>query len=124
MSLLHRPIQEAIKLLADIDDCRAGTTENGFLGSAEDLEGDDDIDSSWVIPFLLPKEETIVISADQGTGKSLFCYSIAHAVATGSDFLGFPIAKGVPLILQLEEGVLLAVVSKRLEWQKVNPSWA
>ncbi len=92
------------QLLADIDDCRAGTTENGFLGSAEDLEGDDDIDSSWVIPFLLPKEETIVISADPGTGKSLFCYSIAHAVATGSDFLGFPIAKGVPLILQLEEG--------------------
>ena len=92
------------QLLADIDDCRAGTTVNGFLGSAEDLEGDDDIDSSWVIPFLLPKEETIVISADPGTGKSLFCYSIAHAVATGSDFLGFPIAKGVPLILQLEEG--------------------
>ena len=34
----------------------------------------------------------------------MLCYSIAHAVATGSDFLGFPIAKGVPLILQLEEG--------------------
>ena len=29
------------QLLADIDDCRAGTTENGFLGSAEELEGDD-----------------------------------------------------------------------------------
>ncbi|WP_155724518.1 DUF3854 domain-containing protein, partial [Prochlorococcus marinus] len=92
------------QLLADIDDCRAGTTEYGFLGRAEDLEGDDDIDSSWVMPYLLPKEETIVISADPGTGKSLLCYSIAHAVATGSDFLGFPVAKGVPLILQLEEG--------------------
>jgi len=92
------------QLLAEIDDCRAGITEDGFLGRAEDLEGDDDIDSSWVIPYLLPKEETIVISADPGTGKSLLCYSIAHAVATGSEFLGFPVAKGVPLILQLEEG--------------------
>lgn len=92
------------QLLTDIDDCRSGTSETGFLGTAEDLEGEDDIDSSWVIPFLLPKGETIVISADPGTGKSLLCYSIAHAVATGEDFLGFPIAKGVPLILQLEEG--------------------
>jgi hypothetical protein len=92
------------QLLADIDDARSGTTEQGFLGTANDLDGDDDIDSSWLVPYLLPKGETIVISADPGTGKSLLCYSIAHAVATGSDFLGFPIAKGVPLILQLEEG--------------------
>lgn len=92
------------QLLAGIDDVRAGTSEEGFLGTEDDLLGDDDIDSSWVIPYLLPKEETIVLSADPGTGKSLFCYSIAHAVATGTPFLGFPIAKGVPLILQLEEG--------------------
>ena len=100
------------QLLADIDDCRAGTEGDGFLATEEDLDGDDDIDSSWIIPFLLPKGETIVISGDPGVSKSLLCYSIAHAVATGSDFLGFPVAKGVPLILQLEEG---GTASRRLK---------
>ena len=92
------------QLLADIDDVRAGTTENGFLGSAEDLEGDDDLDQNWIVPYLLPRAETIVLSADPGVGKSLLCYSLAHASATGGSFLGFPVPKGVPLILQLEEG--------------------
>ncbi|CAK27599.1 Uncharacterized protein with a Hexameric Replicative Helicase RepA-like domain [Synechococcus sp. RCC307] len=100
------------QLLAEIDDARSGTTSHGFLGTEEDLEGDDDIDNSWVIPFLLPKGETIVISGDPGVSKSLLCYSIAHAVATGSEFLGFPVAKGVPLILQLEEG---GTASRRLK---------
>ena len=100
------------QLLADIDDARAGTTGDGFLSTEEDLDGDDDIDSSWVVPYLLPKGETVVISGDPGVSKSLLCYSIAHAVATGSDFLGFPIAKGVPLILQLEEG---GTASRRLK---------
>ena len=100
------------QILADIDDCRAGTEGEGFLATEEDLDGDDDIDTSWMIPFLLPKGETIVISGDPGVSKSLLCYSIAHAVVTGSDFLGFPIAKGVPLILQLEEG---GTASRRLK---------
>ena len=69
-------------LLADIDDCRSGTEGDGFLATEEDLDGDDDIDSSWVIPYLLPKGETIVISGDPGVSKSLLCYSIGHAVAT------------------------------------------
>lgn len=100
------------QLLADIDDCRAGTTGDGFLATEADLDGDDEIDSSWVIPYLLPKGETIIISGDPGVSKSLLCYSIAHAVATGSEFLGFPIAKGIPLILQLEEG---GTASRRLK---------
>lgn len=52
----------------------------------------------------MPRGETIVLSADPGVGKSLFCYSLAYASATGGEFLGFPAPKGVPLILQLEEG--------------------
>ena len=92
------------ELLASIDDIRAGTSGEGFLGSAEDLEGDDDLDSNWEGPYLLPREETIVLSADPGVGKSLFSYSLAYAKATGGSFLGFPIPKGVPLLLQLEEG--------------------
>ena len=100
------------QLLADIDDARSGTTGDGFLASEEDLDGDDDIDGNWVIPFLLPKGETIVISGDPGVSKSLLCYSIALAVATGTEFLGFPVAKGVPLILQLEEG---GTASRRLK---------
>ena len=119
------------QLLADIDDCRSGTEGDGFLATEEDLDGDDDIDSSWRIPYLLPKGETIVISGDPGVSKSLFCYSIAHAVATGSDFLGFPIEKGVPLILQLEEGDtagrrLKAIGLKRSEFCEglpLNQDW-
>ena len=91
-------------LLADIDDCRAGTTEDGFLGGEEELEGDDDLDQNWIVPYLLPRAETIVLSADPGVGKSLFCYSLAYASAIGGTFLNFPVPKGVPLILQLEEG--------------------
>lgn len=92
------------QLLADIDDARSGTTGDGFLGGEEELEGDDDLDQNWVVPYLLPKGETIVLSADPGVGKSLLCYSLAYASATGGEFLGFPVPKGVPLILQLEEG--------------------
>lgn len=92
------------QLLADIDDCRAGTSENGFLGGEEELQGNEDLDQNWIVPYLLPRAETIVLSADPGVGKSLFCYSLAYASAIGDSFLGFPVPKGVPLILQLEEG--------------------
>jgi hypothetical protein len=92
------------QLLADIDDARSGTTGEGFLGGEEELEGDDDLDQNWVVPYLLPRGETIVLSADPGVGKSLLCYSLAYASATGTEFLGFSVPKGVPLILQLEEG--------------------
>lgn len=91
-------------LLADIDDARSGTAGDGFLGGEEELEGDDDLDQNWVVPYILPRGETIVLSADPGVGKSLLCYTLAHACASGGQFLGFPVPRGVPLILQLEEG--------------------
>lgn len=119
------------QLLADIDDTRAGTTENGFLGGEEELEGDDDLDQNWIVPYLLPRGETIVLSADPGVGKTLFCYSLAYASATGTEFLGFPVLKGVPLILQLEEGgsfkrrVKAVGLAKSEGWEglKVGEQW-
>ena len=119
------------QLLADIDDARSGTTGDGFLGGEEELEGDDDLDQNWVVPYLLPKGETIVLSADPGVGKSLLCYSLAYASATGGEFLGFPVPKGVPLILQLEEGgtfkrrvkAVGLAKSQHSDGLKVNSEW-
>ena len=45
----------------------------------EELEGDDDIDSKWIVPDVLPRGELIVIAAYSGVGKSLFTYSLAYA---------------------------------------------
>ena len=70
------------ELLASIDDIRAGTSGEGFLGSAEDLEGHDDLDSNWEVPgSAAPRGLTTVLSADPGVGKSLFSYSLAYAKA-------------------------------------------
>jgi len=62
------------------------------------------LDSRWIVPGMVPRGEAIVLTADPGVGKSLLAYLLMYCVATGSPFLGHPIAKGRVLIIQLEEG--------------------
>jgi hypothetical protein len=97
---LHRNQSE---LLALIEDARTGEIDRGFLASDEDLDGTD-IDSRWIVPDFLPRGEVVLLTADPGIGKSLLAYDLCRAIATGGEFLGFPVPKGRVLILQLEEG--------------------
>lgn len=93
--------------LALVEDQRSGAADHGFLCTDEELEGSD-IDSRWIVPDLLPRGEVTLLTADAGVGKSLLGYELAHALATGGEFLGFRVPQMRVLILQLEEGASMA----------------
>lgn len=58
----------------------------------------------YIIPNLLPENETVLFVADPKVGKSLATYDAAHAIANGSDtFLGEKCKQGRVLIIQTDE---------------------
>jgi len=60
----------------------------------------------YLIPGMLPVGETVLVTADPKTGKTLLAYDAAFAVATGEDtFLGESTKRGKVLIIQAEESI-------------------
>jgi hypothetical protein len=104
-SLASRLRWKFSEIIAAIEDTAEGDSmdDNFFIG-ADQFEDSGNIDSRWIVPNLLPRGEVIVLTALSGLGKSLLVYELLYAVATGGEFLGFPVQKGKVLILQLEEG--------------------
>ncbi len=49
-----------------------------------------DVTTEWVVPGFIPRGSLVLLVGDAGVGKSLLCYHIAMAVATGQPALGFP----------------------------------
>lgn len=93
------------EIVAAIEDAAEGDSmDDNFFVGLEEFEDAGNIDSRWIVPNLLPRGEVVVVTAAPGLGKSLLVYELLYAVATGGNFLGFPVQKGKVLILQLEEG--------------------
>lgn len=57
------------------------------LKSSDVLTGEP-IVANWLVPDILCKGSMIVLAGDAGVGKSMLCYSLALALATGTKFLG------------------------------------
>lgn len=81
--------------------------------SIKELLDEKDQPSSWIIPGLFQSCGMYIMGADPKTGKSVFCYGLAHAVCVSGEFMGFPVKRGNVLFLQLEEP--LPTMRKRFE---------
>lgn len=69
---------------------------------------DDLIDSApdyteWLVPDLLTADELFLVAAGPRAGKSLLAMTLALSVASGTPFLGRPVAKGTVLYVCLED---------------------
>lgn len=72
----------------------------------------------FLIPDLLTYELYVLVSPPR-SGKSLMMMTLAHAIASGQDFLGRPVTQGTVLYINLEDGD--AKVRERSEYQDWNP---
>lgn len=59
--------------------------------------------TEWLIPDILTPNELFIMAAPPRTGKSLFCMTLAKAIATGSKFLDRPSTQGSVLYVNLED---------------------
>lgn len=69
----------------------------------------------WLVPELLTSNELFIIAAGPRQGKSLIGLTLAHAVATGGNFLGRPVPQGRVIYANLEDSDLK--VKERLQSQ-------
>jgi hypothetical protein len=72
------------------------TTNDQLLARAEDY-------TDWLVPDILTPNELFLMAAPPRTGKSLFCLTLAKAVATGGKFLDRPCTQGAVLYVNLED---------------------
>ncbi len=68
-----------------------------------DLEGLEFAGIKWVVDGLIPEGTRNLLAAKPKAGKSWLALSLAHAVATGGDFLGRKTTRGNVLYLALED---------------------
>lgn len=57
----------------------------------------------WLVPDLLTQDELFIIGMPPRGGKSLFCLTLAKAVATGGNFLDRPVTQGAVIYVNLED---------------------
>ncbi|MBW4540774.1 MAG: AAA family ATPase [Myxacorys chilensis ATA2-1-KO14] len=58
----------------------------------------------WLVPDLLTPNELFILGTPPRTGKSLFCLTLAKAIATGSNFLDRPTTQGSVVYVNCEDG--------------------
>jgi hypothetical protein len=63
------------------------------------------IEQSWIIEDLLPDACVCMLSGESGSGKSTVALALAHAVATGTPFLGRQCVQKPVLIVDKENGL-------------------
>lgn len=69
----------------------------------------------WIVPGLLTSNELFIIAAGPRQGKSLIGLTLAHAIATGGNFLGRPVPEGKVIYANLEDSDLK--IKERLQAQ-------
>jgi len=79
--------------------------QSGHIVSSEELAhvlagASEESERLWG-PFLY-RSSFVLLNAASGTGKTVLCKRLAHALATGSPFLGFPTVKSRVLYVELE----------------------
>lgn len=58
------------------------------LKSSEILSNSEPPKADWLVPDMICRGSMIVLAGDAGVGKSILCYSLALALASGTKFLG------------------------------------
>ncbi|MGG6266288.1 AAA family ATPase [Leptolyngbya sp. AN03gr2] len=58
----------------------------------------------WLVPDLLTPNELFILGTPPRTGKSLFCLTLAKAIATGGTFLDRPVTQGSVIYVNCEDG--------------------
>lgn len=58
----------------------------------------------WLVPDLFTCNELFILGMPPRGGKSLFCMTLAKAIATGSKFLDRPVTQGSVIYINLEDG--------------------
>ena len=58
----------------------------------------------WLVPDLFTPNELFILGTPPRTGKSLFCLTLAKAIATGGTFLDRPVTQGSVIYVNCEDG--------------------
>ena len=73
--------------------------------TADSFEGVDAPAQEWLVEGLIPARVVTLIAGDGGTGKSLLTLQLAAATASGSSWIGLPVARGGALFLTAEDEI-------------------
>lgn len=87
------------------------TTNDELLARASDY-------TEWLIPDILTPNELFIMAAPPRTGKSLFCMTLAKAIATGGKFLDRPVNQGAVLYVNLEDS------ETKIKTRQIAQGWA
>jgi hypothetical protein len=87
------------------------TTNDELLARASDY-------TEWLIPDILTPNELFIMAAPPRTGKSLFCLTLAKAIATGGKFLDRPVNQGGVLYVNLEDS------ETKIKTRQIAQGWA
>ena len=71
-------------------------TNDELLSRAQDY-------TEWLVPDILTADELFVLGMPPRGGKSLFCLTLAKAVASGGTFLDRPVTQGSVIYVNLED---------------------
>jgi AAA domain len=71
-------------------------TNDELMASAQDFV-------EWLVPDILTPDELFILGMPPRGGKSLFCLTLAKAVATGGHFLDRPVTQGAVIYVNLED---------------------
>ncbi len=86
-------------------------TNDEFMSEAKDYV-------EWLVPDLLTQDELFIIGMPPRGGKSLFCLTLAKAVATGGNFLDRPVTQGAVIYVNLEDS------PTKIKQRQIAQGWA
>ena len=61
----------------------------------------------WLVKGWIPTGTTLLLHADGGVGKTLFCYELMECILTGRSWNGYPVKQGKVLLVQTDEPTLV-----------------
>lgn len=86
-------------------------TNDELLDRAQDY-------TEWLVPDILTADELFVLGMPPRGGKSLFCLTLAKAVATGGTFLDRPVTQGSVIYVNLEDS------ETKIKQRQVAQGWS
>jgi hypothetical protein len=85
-------------------------TNDELMASAQDFV-------EWLVPDILTPDELFILGMPPRGGKSLFCLTLAKAVATGGHFLDRPVTQGSVIYVNLEDN------PTKIKQRQIAQSW-
>jgi AAA domain len=85
-------------------------TNDELMASAQDFV-------EWLVPDILTPDELFILGMPPRGGKSLFCLTLAKAVATGGHFLDRPVTQGAVIYVNLEDN------PTKIKQRQIAQSW-